>query len=409
MKNKALALLIVFIISSIYPLFIQSQNSVFPESLVGKTYSGFVNLNNKNHFCTIVFYSPRTCRVYNYFEKKKPDIALNLAIWAENNGGAYDCEYTYNNGQLNLIGRTEGVSTSYYGDTIELVDKNGSRGIISLLDNNQSKEFISYIGFNGESCIYTAKEFWEFWKGEIHHKSYDGRIVINNMNEIKMLLNEDVAGYYKIKGIETDVQKRVFAQSDDYKNIYLPRIKKEKELLLQDEFEGYFTSRDSYDVPYGSYDDNKHRFILRVYDNPLKYNQVNAKNFYIRIGKTYLTYPKSLFSPYIHKDSSGKIDYWGEFSSCILTDEDVVNYYPDRNNVCLWRFKFEKVKDGYVYAKSIGLKIIEGELTGTFNGKPEYSTVWKKSQPQKVVIDLSKTFMQSKNTPNGIRKRNKKK
>ena len=270
--------------------------------------------------------------------------------------------------------------------------------ICTVAQNNNSVPIVHTIHTNG-----------------IPHRDYSGRIVYSDLSQIQMLLNEDVAGYYKISGFSTEVQKKVFAQSEDYKNIYLPRLKKEKEYLLQDEFEQYFSIDEGgggNDVWRLDYDMSSRRFRFELWHSETdRYKLSNEKNtFHVLVstdGRDYdfcLSYPKSLVSVVNGKSWGGKMAQEQTLYTCTIPETEAAKFYPERRNSLLWRFKIEKVKDGRLYGKSTSLRVVEGEPNGTNTwGEPIYRYIVRKDQPQKIVLDLSKTFLQKGNAFRSIK------
>jgi hypothetical protein len=240
----------------------------------------------------------------------------------------------------------------------------------------------------------------------IPHRDYSGNIIYSSFSQIEKLLNGDVAGYYDIPGISTDVQKKVFSQSEEYKNVYLPRFNKEKEYLFEDEYEMYF-SPDESDIRELKYNLESHQFSFELRnDKILAYKLSNERGYFHVLVGIYgwgysfcLTYPKSLVSVVNHKYSDGSIGQEQVLYSCVVPETEAARYYPERRNSLLWRFKIEKTKNRQLYGKSTGLRIIEGELNGTDSwGAPRYKYVTSKEQPQTMVVNLNKTFSQTGNT-----------
>lgn len=261
--------------------------------------------------------------------------------------------------------------------------------ICTVAQNNNAVPFVHTIDING-----------------IPHRDYSGRIVYSSLSQIHMLLNEDVAGYYKISGISTEVQKKVFVQSEEYKNIYLPRLKKEKEYLLQDEFEQYFTI-DEDCVKHLEYDMSGRRFHFELTGHETdRYKLSSEKNTFHVLVSIYghdfnfcLSYPKSLVSVVNGRSYRGPMAQEQTLYTCVIPETEAVRFYPERRNSLLWRFKIEKVKDGRLYGKSTSLRVVEGEPNGTNTwGEPLYRYIIRKDQPQKIVLDLSNTFSQKGNT-----------
>lgn len=400
---------LLIIVLLLFSIGTKAQNSDFPVSLVGKAYYGVVKTldpkNDSEYDChyIIIFYSANKCREYGYLKAKRttaPTLSEIVGI-SERSSNSSEYEYTYNNGQLNILDDTDYSALQDNGNTIRLTSNKGTHGDLYLLDYDKTKSLLETIGYNGSTCAFTI------WSDRIPHRGYDGRVVVSSLSKIELLLKEDVAGYYDIPDITTEVQKKVFAQSEDYKNIYLPRLKKEKAYLLQDEFEVHFTINDTgRDVWSLNYDMPSKRFHFELRHNETdRYAISNEKNeFHVLIGDYQLpycfTYPKSLVSVVNGKSWGGKMAQEQTLYTCTIPETEAAQYYPNRNNTLLWRFKIEKIKNGRLYGKSTGLKVIEGirEENDGFGHWVEYRPVTSKEQFHKVVLDLSNTFSQKGNT-----------
>lgn len=400
-KNLLIIILLLLSIGT------KAQNSEFPVSLVGRAYHGIVKTSNaeydRSYDChyTIIFYSGNRCRAMQHLTSKGTtrDI-VELAAISERSEQSHDFEYSYNNGQLRIIDDSGSMLIQDNGGKIKMIDDQALHGDIYLLSDEITKNLLNVIGFNGSTCAYKIDT------DRILHRNYKGIIVKSSLSKIEMLLKEDVAGYYDIPGISTEVQKKVFAQSEDYKNVYLPRLKKEKEYLLQDEFEAYFiisaTGCDVWDLDYDMPSKRFH-FELR-HNEPDRYAISNEKDaFHVYIGDYSIpycfTYPKSLVSVVNGRSRNGKMGQEQTLFTCVIPETEAAQFYPNRHNTLLWRFKIEKIKNGRLYGKSTGLKVIEGTPDGSdILGVPRYRYVTLKEQTHKVVLDLSNTFSQKGNT-----------
>jgi hypothetical protein len=389
----------------------QSRN--LPSSLVGKVYYGKVATSNPEYDSSydchyiIAFCSENRCRVFGRLIQKgtKAQDLSELAVVSELESGARDFEYSYQNGQLKIINDTGSMLLQDGGRKIKMIDDNALHGDIYLLDDEQSRQVLNIVGYNGKNFVNTIDY------NHFIHRGYDGKVVRSDFSRIQKLLNEDVAGYYNISEFATEVQKKVFAQSEDYKNIYYPRLKKEKEYLLQDEFEVIFflneTGADAWNLEYDMSSKRFH-FELRHNENDRYKLSSENNNFHVLVSNgreaSYcLTYPKSLVSVVNGRSYNGKMGQKQTLYTGIVPEIEAAKYYPNRHNVLLWRFKIEKMKDGRVYGKSTGLRVVEGNyregtnITG-FSIPPEYRTVNRKDEIKNIVLDFTNSLTQKGNT-----------
>lgn len=376
-------------------------NSDTTPSLAGKVYFGIIKSLNPEYdkkydlYEIIVFYSANKCRVFGRLITKgttPPDLR-NIAITAEKSSNSWDQDYTYQNEQIKAEGSDEWLLQD--DGRIIVKSSKGIHGYLSTLDNEQSKQLLDVVGFNGTNCVYTISIHG------IPHRGWDDKVVLSEPAQIEMLLKEDVAGYYNISEFSTEVQKRVFSQSEEYKNTYLPRLKKEKEYLLNDEYEVLFPIQTSgEDVWELDYDLSSRRFHfgLRHHETD-RYKLSNESNaFHVLVytnGTQYsLTYPKPLVSVVNGRSYSGQMAQEQTLYTCVVPEVEAAKFYPERHNSLLWRFKIEKVKNGRIYGRTTNLKIVEGLPNGTnILGVPQYRYPTEKEDIQKIVVDFTNTLM----------------
>ena len=390
-----------------------AQSDNLPVSLVGRAYSGVVLTSNaeydRKYNCTytIIFCTKDKCMVKWKFAlkgQKTPD-NFNLAVAAEQLSGERDYRYVYHNGELTIIDDSGRMVLEDNGRKIKMIDDEALHGDIFLLDDDECKRLLNQLGYNETNSANIIDV------NGIPHRDYNGNIVYSSLSQIENLLKDDVAGYYKIPGIFTDVQKKVFSQSDDYINIYLPRLKKEKEYLLEDEFEQLFKVNEGgggNDVWRLKYDLNSRRFSFELWHNePDRYQLSNEKiPFHVLLntdGRDYgfcLTYPKSLVAAVNGRSRNGKMGQEQTLYTGVVPETEAAKFYPERKNSLLWRFKIEKVKNGRLYGKTTKLCIVEGEPNGKdwLTHEQLYRYIERKDQPRKIVVDLTNTLSATGNT-----------
>ena len=411
--KKSLLMLVVFLISLGIEAHMLSecgtQGYVFPASLVGRAYSGVVEPHakySKNYNCkfTIIFITKEKCRVqwnYTLKEQRSPDNNLEIPAKMLSVDNTYILHYMNEEiGEINLED-SSGRMVLYLQDNgkkIKVMVGEGIHGEIYLLDDDECKRLLNQLGYNWTSSANLI------YRDEISHRDYQGNIICSSLSQIEKLLNGDVAGYYNIPGITTEVQKKLFSQSDDYKNIYFPRFKKEREFLLEDEYEIAFRTNGAWgldDIWGLKYDLRNHRFSFKLDGHYEEHYQLsNEKNSFHVLIKTQdcdfehcLTYPKSLVAMVNRRGDNGKMLQEQTLYTGIVSEKEAAKFYPERRNSLLWRFKIEKVKKGRLYGKSTKLYIIEGEPFGRERDlEQRYHSAGDKDQPRKIVVDLSNTF-----------------
>ena len=70
----------------------------------------------------------------------------------------------------------------------------------------------------------------------MNHRLYDGSIQKHDTKALLSLVSNDAAGYFGMENIKTELQKKAFTQTEEYKSTYLPRLQAERNHLYQDEY-----------------------------------------------------------------------------------------------------------------------------------------------------------------------------
>lgn len=218
----------------------------------------------------------------------------------------------------------------------------------------------------------------------IPHRNYEGKIVVSSFEKIAMLLNNDVVGYYDILAKD--------------KQLYLPRLQKEKKYLMTDEFQREIPynpcsgGNSNSDIWWPKYDSNKHCFTFRMwhYDAERYLLSREQGTFHILIGcreaMYCFTYPKSLVSVKNEKYTDGKkvsTQQDQTLYTCPISEAEAAKFDNNVEGKFLWQFKIEKVQAAKkrIYGKSTKLQIV-------YKGK--------------VLVDLTNTFGEKGNTFNRV-------
>ena len=140
----------------------------------------------------------------------------------------------------------------------------------------------------------------ERW-GDTKHVNYEGKLVDIRGDKLRKLLSLDVIGYYHLYGkVNTEVQKHVFFESDEYKNKYLPQMKAELKYMMKDEYVLVYNTE--YDtrgfLPYFEYDLDKKVFKFRIGVSREANSMSDKDKYYLvkyhRDYELFFAYPKSL-------------------------------------------------------------------------------------------------------------------
>lgn len=202
---------------------------------------------------------------------------------------------------------------------------------------------------------------------ELNHRAYDGNTIkTSNIRELQSLVNKDVAGYFRIEDVKTDLQKRVFSQTQGYQHTYLPQMQEERKFLFSDEYmvsipvKAEFTDFNEF-----TFNVKTNRFNFEIRDTENKSVNAGCKDFhFLLLEHLCLTYPRSLVSMTIGKNWFGETLYVQKGQTCKVKDEEAVKV---ENNISdcevVWVFKFEKIKNDKIYGKTTKL-YIQNKKTG---------------------------------------------
>lgn len=202
---------------------------------------------------------------------------------------------------------------------------------------------------------------------ELNHRAYDGNTIkTSNIRELQSLVNKDVAGYFRIEDVKTDLQKRVFSQTQGYQHTYLPQMQEERKFLFSDEYmvsipvKAEFTDFNEF-----TFNVKTNRFNFEIRDTENKSVNAGCKDFhFLLLEHLCLTYPRSLVSMTIGKNWFGETLYVQKGQTCKVKDEEAVKV---ENNISdceiVWVFKFETVKKDKIYGKTTKL-YIQNRKTG---------------------------------------------
>ena len=195
----------------------------------------------------------------------------------------------------------------------------------------------------------------------IPHRNYEGKIIVSSFEEIVKLLNNDVVGYYDILAKD--------------KQLYLPRLQKEKKYLMEDEFQREipYNSGDNTDsdIWWPKYDLSKHCFTFRMWHHDAeRYALSNEKGaFHLLVGcreaNYCFTYPKSLVSVVNEKHRDGnriQMQQDQTVYTCTVPDGEATIFSYNKNGSFLWQFKIEKVQANKkrIYGKTTKLQVVSG-------------------------------------------------
>ena len=192
-------------------------------------------------------------------------------------------------------------------------------------------------------------------RGSTKHVNCEGELVDISGDKFRKLLSLDVIGYYHLYGkVNTEVQKHVFFESDEYKNKYLPQMQAELNYMMKDEYVlVYNTEWDTRGfLPYFEYDLDKKVFKFSVgVSRKANCMSDNDKYYYIKYykdGNYLFAYPKSLI------DLKRTIDYrdnteWhvAKCTTCQIPPEVAAKYVRDSAGLKIV-FKIEQDGEKYV-------------------------------------------------------------
>lgn len=277
-------------------------------------------------------------------------------------------KFTYRTGTLTV----NGVVTKWInGETTEQLRQrlNGTldEKLLAMVENGAISESDAFtkqklaMGSSLEGDLFrnahpTAKTMDEYTKAK-YGSSSDSKI--------KKLMDNDVIGYFDIKGVNTELQKKTFAQSDEYKMKYLPKLQEDKKDLLEKEF--YFTmpiimgSSSSYNykgIERYKYDINTGRIEFELRDTENSEIYKGDTDFHVLLDGKRLTYPRSLVSLHSYQDIIMHTrTYDQKLQTCKISQASALKV---DNNSCdmVWMYKITKLKDNKLYGKTTHLYIV---------------------------------------------------
>lgn len=210
------------------------------------------------------------------------------------------------------------------------------------------------------------------WVGELghtrgiylNHRLYDGSIQKHDTKALLSLVSNDAAGYFGMENIKTELQKKAFTQTEEYKSTYLPRLQAERNHLYQDEYIVRLPIKAEFkDLDEFKYDMNLGRFLFEVRDTENKKINEGCSDFHILFYEHLcLTYPRSLVSMTSGKSWLDEMLYVQNAQTGKVSESDALKV---ENNLgkceMVWVFKFEKVKDSFIYGKTTRIYIANEE------------------------------------------------
>ena len=200
----------------------------------------------------------------------------------------------------------------------------------------------------------------------LNHRLYEGSIQEHDTKKLQYLIDNDAFGYFGIDNVKTELQKKAFTQTEEYQSMYLPRLQAEKKYLYQDEYMVRLPIKAQYnDLSDFSYDMSSGCFLFEVRDTETKWINEGCSDFHILFyDHLCLTYPRSLVSMTSGMSMLNKMLYIQKAQTGKVNESDALKV---ENNIdsceMVWVFKFEKVKNSYIYGKTTRI-YIANEKTG---------------------------------------------
>ena len=195
----------------------------------------------------------------------------------------------------------------------------------------------------------------------LNHRDDEGYTTVHNSKKLQALFNNDAAGYFNLKNIETELQKKAFNQSEEYTSTYQPRMQQEKKYLLEDEYYVCFPVKSKDNIHYFEYNINRGKFEFEAWDTEYKEINKGETDFHFLFHRNLcLSYPRSLIALTHHEDNNGKDLYSQTVQTCKVSESDALKVENNIENCeIVWIFKFEKVKDRYIYGKTTRIYIAD--------------------------------------------------
>lgn len=232
---------------------------------------------------------------------------------------------------------------------------------------------------------------------KLFHRTYDNLLTASKPDELQCLIDKDAAGYFHLTDISTPLQKKVFSESEKYQSIYLPRLTKESEYLMNDEYVvaadielgmGYCPIKSL------EYDMNSHRYTIELRDTKNgTINKGESSYHFLLFNYICLTYPKSLISLEIGNNYLDEKLYIQRMRTSAVPNEVAVNFENKTDCRLLFTFKFEKIKDRRIYGRTTKITLVNKktgetcdltESLNSGNGRFQNVKVHKDNTPKKV-------------------------
>lgn len=235
----------------------------------------------------------------------------------------------------------------------------------------------------------------------LNTRTFDGYSKKHDAKELQCLVNGDVAGYYGIENIKTELQKKAFTQTEEYKTTYFPHFQAEQAYLWRDEYMVKLPLKPQYydsehDLREVKYDLSSGRFLFEVRDTENKKINEGCSDFHFLFYQHLcLTYPRSLVSMTSGKNWLNDMLYVQNAQTGKVSEADALKVENNFDKCeMVWVFKFEKVKDSYIYGKTTRIYIANketGEIycdlsdaLGASQGNFKSTKVIKDNSPKKV-------------------------
>lgn len=247
------------------------------------------------------------------------------------------------------------------------------------------------------------------WVGDFNHtiavylntRTYDGYSMKHDVKELQYLVNGDVASYFNVENVKTELQKKAFTQTEEYNNTYFPHFQAEQAYLWRDEYmvklplkPQYYDSK--HDLKEVKYDLSSGRFLFEVRDTENKKINEGCSDFHFLFYQHLcLTYPRSLVSMTSGNNWLNDMLYVQNAQTGKVSEADALKVENNFDKCeMVWVFKFEKVKDSYIYGKTTRIYIANketGEIycdlsdaLGASQGNFKSTKVIKDNSPKKV-------------------------
>lgn len=195
---------------------------------------------------------------------------------------------------------------------------------------------------------------------KVPHRAYDSTLKESKIKTLQALVNNDAAEYFHMENIKTELQKKAFSQSEEYQTSYLPRMQQERKNLFEDEYRATFSLKRS-EIKGFEYNMKNGTFEFEMWDT--KHAKINKgmSDFHILFDEYLcLSYPRSLIALTCNENNNGDDYYTQIVQTCKVSESDALKVENNIENCeIVWIFKFEKVKDSYIYGKTARIYIAD--------------------------------------------------